>query len=217
MMTGTGGVEMRDIPGLDGRYMAAIDGRIWSVARSKFRNPSKQRTGYRTITVRCQMTKKTMTKSVHRLIAIAWIPNQECLPQVNHKDGNKQNCAVKNLEWCTGSDNMKHAWETGLQPLTEQMINSARIAQKIAVKTKRKLTEKMIFEARARVAGGEQQKSIAASFGVSQSLLSQALTGRTYQDVPPATYNAMKASKSVGKFIGASIKNVHKFTKIEKS
>ena len=44
-------------------------------------------------------------------------------------------------------------------------------------------------------------------------------SGETYHyaDVPPATYDAMKAAESVGKFIGASIKNVHKFTKIEKS
>jgi len=52
--------------------------------------------------------------SVHRLIAIYFIPNPDKLPEVNHKDGNPLNNEISNLEWCTHQYNMAHSWNTGL-------------------------------------------------------------------------------------------------------
>ena len=52
--------------------------------------------------------------SVHRIVALAFLPNPMAKEQVNHKDGNKQNNHLSNLEWSTNSENQRHARENGL-------------------------------------------------------------------------------------------------------
>ena len=53
---------------------------------------------------------------IHRFVATAFIPNPNNLPEINHRDGNKMNNSVENLEWVTSSENQKHAYDFGLQP-----------------------------------------------------------------------------------------------------
>lgn len=65
---------------------------------------------------------KAYTRSVHRLVASAFIPNPENKREVNHKDGNKENNAVDNLEWVTPSENQTHSYATGLHPNVKSCI-----------------------------------------------------------------------------------------------
>jgi hypothetical protein len=70
------------------------------------------RGGYRT----CRLSKNGQTRTffVHRLVALHFVPNPYNLPFVNHKNGNKMDCSSKNLEWCTHSHNVRHAYKNGL-------------------------------------------------------------------------------------------------------
>lgn len=74
---------------------------------------------------------------IHRLVAIYFIPNTNNKPQVNHKDGNKSNNNVENLEWFTCAENIKHCWENNL--------NRARKGEE---SKSSKLTEKEVFAIR---------------------------------------------------------------------
>lgn len=91
-------------------------GKIRSFKKDKNNFILKQRItkgGYLRITLyKNGMAKKYL---VHRLVAQTFIPNPENKPQINHLDGNKQNNKVDNLEWCTNSENQKHAYKTGLE------------------------------------------------------------------------------------------------------
>lgn len=73
------------------------------------------RTGYAQIVMWDKCVKKSMMCLVHRIVALLHIPNPMGLPQVNHKDGDKLNNAVPNLEWCDSSGNNKHAYSIGLR------------------------------------------------------------------------------------------------------
>ena len=93
------------------------------------------------------VNKNHKNKRIHRLVAEAFIPNPDKLPQVNHKDGNRINNHVDNLEWCTGSENISHAY---------------RELGKIAPKTK--LTARQVRNIRKFLANGRSSREVATKY-----------------------------------------------------
>lgn len=69
--------------------------------------------GYHSLGLQIDRVRKQFL--LHRIIAIAFIPNGDNKPHINHKDGNKNNNSVENLEWVTPKENAKHAFNTGLR------------------------------------------------------------------------------------------------------
>jgi hypothetical protein len=75
------------------------------------------------VIVRLKINGKTTTKKLHRLIAETWLPNPENKPQVNHKDGDKTNNHLSNLEWMTGSENVVHAYDNGIMARGKEHVH----------------------------------------------------------------------------------------------
>lgn len=89
---------MKEIKGYDGMYSVTPTGEVWSHKRKRFLKAFPVGAGYLQIGL-CKDGKKT-NHYIHRLVAEAYLDNPDGLPQVNHKDENKLNNAVENLEWC---------------------------------------------------------------------------------------------------------------------
>lgn len=108
-----------------------------------------------------------ITKSVlvNRVIALAFLPNPDKLPQVNHLDGNKENNALSNLEWSTGQDNEKHAHATGLK--TGRGSSNANV----------KLTADEVLAIRE---SSSDYKELAQTYGVSRSTIHNIKTRKTW-------------------------------------
>lgn len=100
--------KVKSVPckGYEKQYLVYNDGRVWSIRSNKFLKPCKCTNGY----LRYTLYKNGRAKQhyAHRLVAIQFIPNPHKLPQVNHKDENKENNHVDNLEWVTARRNCNY-------------------------------------------------------------------------------------------------------------
>lgn len=118
----------KNIKGFGKLYQVSSNGEIRSFTSKNKGNKVKgwvQNTGYLTI---CLKNKKY---SVHRLVAEAFIPNPNNYPIINHKDGNKLNNKVDNLEWCTYKHNYEEAIRLGLMKQNFPLKNNKTKAKKI--------------------------------------------------------------------------------------
>lgn len=101
--------EWKDIEGYEGIYQVSNFGRVKSLKRDK---TLKLITGSNYLKVNLYINNSMSTKSVHRLVAEAFIPNPENKPQVNHIDEDKTNNVASNLEWMTAKENMNYGTRT---------------------------------------------------------------------------------------------------------
>lgn len=117
------------IKGFEGRYTINEQGNIYSIKRKKFLKSRVQKSGYIYVTL-CKNYKQ-YNFMLHRLIANTFILNPDKKPCVNHKDGNKLNNKISNLEWCSYSENIKHAFDNNLINLPKGIHhhNSKKVGQ----------------------------------------------------------------------------------------
>lgn len=92
-------------------YAISNMGQVMNTKRNRLLKPQTNN-GY--LYVCLPINGKWKNMSIHQLVANAFIPNIENKGQINHKDGNKNNNHVKNLEWVTCLENNRHAWSIGL-------------------------------------------------------------------------------------------------------
>lgn len=131
------------------------------------------------------------THMLHRLVALAFIPNPYNKPFVNHKDGNKLNNHVDNLEWCTMAENNKHAYDTGLkiQPAGYKINYRSSISKKTALanlKDKSKLTpDEVRYVRNVHVPRSKEFSStaLAMQFGTSVAAMCKIVSGASYSHI----------------------------------
>ena len=175
----------KDVPGYVGYYEVSNFGNIRSIDRyvDNFKGEKALRVGqtmkqvttehgYKRVSLRMGTTKTNFR--VHRLVAEAFIPNPHKKKQVNHKDSNRTNNVVENLEWVTHRENMKHAKDNNR--FTNQSKGSNHHKATITEDTVRAM-RKLYAE------GNYTQKQIAEEFSVHLSKAKHILAGRTWKHV----------------------------------
>ena len=116
----------KDVPGYDGLYQISsfgrvkrLNGTVNNFHEDRILKTKYKKHGYAFVCL-CK-NGKLKYFHVHRLVGIAFIPNPENKPQINHKNGIKTDCNIKNLEWCTASENGLHSY---------RILNRKHIAKK---------------------------------------------------------------------------------------
>lgn len=106
-----------------GNYIVYDDGRVFGKKRGKFLTPvmGKGKDCYYHVKIPKRI-------KIHRLVALAFVPNPHNKPQINHKDGDKTNNNSYNLEWVTQMENMKHSYSNGLHNNSGENSGRAKLS-----------------------------------------------------------------------------------------
>jgi NUMOD4 motif/HNH endonuclease len=130
----------------------------------------KCKKGY--LRVSLSKNKKRFSTGAHRLVALAFIPNPENKPQVNHKKGMKTDNRVENLEWCTNQENQIHAIKNNLcnPNLADKHYNA-------------KLTNEQVKTARRMHELGWDNITLSKHYNISQTAMSKILRKLTYINI----------------------------------
>lgn len=140
-------------------YAISNLGNIKNIKKGNILTPYLNTNGYLTYTFCQNGVKKTFR--LHRLVALYFIDNPNNLPYVNHKDGDKTNNKVENLEWCTAKENDTHARSSGLKNQEKPIIAKN-------IETNETLTFKSVTE-------------VGAFLGINKGTISKVLSGKRNQ------------------------------------
>lgn len=159
---------------LDGeitKYFVSENGSVYSIHNNKIKRmtPQKQKHGY--YLVHLHKDGKSYYKWLHRMVAECFIPNPFNKPEVNHKDGDKNNNTASNLEWVTSKENIQHAFEMNLRKNGEESSN-ASITEKDAINICKMLESNMYT-----------MKEISEIIGCTYAIIFQIHKKQTWVDV----------------------------------
>ena len=163
-----------DIEGYKGDYQISNYGRVKSFCTGKERilKPEQNGTGY--LNIKLVSGKKHKHFYIHILVANAFIPNPDNLPEVNHKFGIKFDCYFENLEWITPGGNNKHAYDIGLRKQKKGGDNpKAKLTNEEAAWCRK------VYKPHDRKFG---QRALAKRFNISKECMYYIIHGKTYKD-----------------------------------
>lgn len=151
-----------DVVGYEEYFMVSDDGRLFSKRTNKILSQNIVGKGYLAhVTKIGGRTGKNLCLKTHRVVAEAFLPNPYSLPEVNHKDGNKLNNCVSNLEWVTSSENTKHSY-----------ANKLKVNKKSHNHVNSKLTKE---DVEFILKSDMSHRSLASKFGVSHKTIQRAI------------------------------------------
>jgi hypothetical protein len=177
----------KPVIGWEGYYEVDEGGDVFSMPRVTHRSDGTIQTwgerpmrshignsGY--LLVRLSRPGKRVMARIHRLVAEAFIPNPENKPEVNHKNGERWDPRVENLEWVTSSENHIHAVRVlGTVHVPHHRGSAAPIA---------KMTESIVSDCRKAAAAGASIKGLARRHSVNAKTMRSAILGETWTHVP---------------------------------
>lgn len=191
MMTNITNEQWQDIEGNKG-YQISDCGRVRSVDRiityrdgrqrfckGQLLNPSPDKAGYLMVCLRNHKTRR-----VAGLVAKAFIPNPNNLPEVNHIDTNKNNNSVGNLEWCTKTYNQRHAWKSGCKEKVRKVRSMLSKQQQGELSPYHKLTAKDVLSIRYKYIPRQHSlRMLAKEYNVSHSAILDIIKGKQWKGV----------------------------------
>ena len=161
---------MKDVPGFEGLYAVTEDGRVWNHHLGKWIPPFYV-TGYPAVGLK-NSNGYRRKYLVHRLIALTYIPKPELV--VNHRNGNKRDNRLENLEWLTTKENNWHAIRTDLVGHAQgERCASARLKDVDVLEMRRLREEERLT-----------YKEIAARFKYDESNVSRIINRQLWKHIP---------------------------------